>query len=54
MLLHIPKIDLTYRVKEELEKFKEKEGCRTYSDAVNLLLKLVKEKERRDNLEDML
>ena len=54
MLLYIPKIDLTYKVKEELEKFKEKEGVKTYSDAVNLLLRIAKEKERRDRLEDLI
>ena len=33
-------VDLTDIVKEKLERFKEKEGCKTFSEAVNLLLTL--------------
>ncbi|MFX0073293.1 MAG: hypothetical protein ACFFAO_19615 [Candidatus Hermodarchaeota archaeon] len=34
----MPAVDLTEKVKEKLELFKDKEGCKTYSEAVNLLL----------------
>ena len=37
----MPTIDITQKVKEKLDKFKEKEGCKTYSEAVNLLLTIV-------------
>jgi len=34
----MPSIDLSRKVKERLEKFKDNEGCKTFSEAVNVLL----------------
>lgn len=31
-------ISLNPKVKDKLKKFKEKEGCTSYSDAINLLI----------------
>ncbi|MGQ4875777.1 MAG: hypothetical protein ACP6IY_17065 [Promethearchaeia archaeon] len=40
----MPTIDLNEKVKEKLRKFKNREGCKTYSEAVNLLLEIAKHK----------
>ncbi len=37
----MPAIDLTKKVKEKLDVFITEEGCKTYSEAVNLLLEMV-------------
>ena len=41
----MPSIDLSQKVKEKLEGFKDKEGCKTFSEAVNLLLLYYDQKE---------
>ncbi len=33
-----PQIELSEIVKKKLEKYKEKEGCKTFNEAVNLLI----------------
>ncbi len=33
-----PQIELSEIVKNKLEKYKEKEGCKTFNEAVNLLI----------------
>ncbi len=38
-LIIMTTIDLNEKVKEKLIEYKEENGCKTYSDAVNLLLK---------------
>lgn len=38
-------IDLTIKVKDKLKKYKEENGCKTYSEAVNILL--LKESKKR-------
>ncbi len=42
-------IDLNEKVKEKFIKYKEENGCKTYSDAVNLLLK----GSEKQNIEDI-
>lgn len=42
----MPSIDVSENVKERLEKVKEKYGCKTYSEAVNIILLLLEEKEK--------
>lgn len=44
----MPSIDLSPIVKEKLEKIKEEYGCKTYSEAVNILL-LFYEQKRKSN-----
>ncbi len=39
-------IDLSPKVKEKLEKIKEEYGCKTYSEAVNILLLIYEEKKK--------
>lgn len=34
----MPTVDLTEKVKSKLKSFMIKEGCKTYSEAVNILL----------------
>ncbi len=42
----MPSIDLSPKVKEKLEKIKEEYGCKTYSEAVNILLLIYEEKKK--------
>lgn len=44
----MPSIDLSSKVKEKLEKIKEEYGCKTFSEAVNILLLMYEEKKRTD------
>lgn len=44
----MPSIDLSPIAKEKLEKIKEEYGCKTYSEAVNILL-LFYEQKRKSN-----
>ena len=43
----MPNISLSDKVKEKLTEFMEKEGSKTYSDAVNLLLERIKQLESK-------
>ncbi len=40
----MPSIDVSQKVKEKLEKFKDDEGCKTFSEAVNILLRYFEQK----------
>ena len=48
-IFNMPTIDLTQKVKERLDKIKEKYGCKTYSEAVNLLLIFYEEKKKTNS-----
>ncbi len=45
----MPSIDLSPKVKEKLEKIKEEYGCKTYSEAVNILLLIYEEKKKSNS-----
>jgi len=45
----MPSIDLSPKVKEKLETIKEEYGCKTYSEAVNILLLMYEEKKKSNS-----
>ncbi len=45
----MPTIDLNQKVKERLNEMKEEYGCKTYSEAVNLLLIFYEEKKKANS-----
>ena len=47
----MPSIDLSEKVKEKLEIFKEEEGIKTYSESVNVLLIYYRQRKNQDSKE---
>ncbi len=47
-----PTIEISEKVKEKLDKYKEQEGIKTFSDAVNVLLILYKNHRNLERLLD--
>ena len=45
----MPSIDLSEKVKKKLDKIKEEFGCKTFSEAVNILLLMYEEKKRMNS-----
>ena len=43
----MPTIDLSKKVKEKLEKIKDEFGCKTFSEAVNIILIIYDEKKKK-------
>ena len=44
----MPSVEVNAKVKDRLERYKTEKGCKTFSDAINLLLfehKLLKDRE---------